>query len=538
MLEIFLSSWGITSIIVAAILFVAYFYFCAKEISAINDEIKKAVEYLDTSREFENIDAEFKNYSRLLPVWKIFAKSLTTTNDVAYSTTAAAEFFSTQNLTRGMNMSFWQAYGGIFTGLGILGTFLGLTYGLSGLDMSNNIETLQNSIKKLLSGVESAFVTSLVGIAGALIYSGVHHQLIKNFQSNVDSLVNKLDEIFPRRSAEDWLKETYIESRQQTTALKNIGENVARALEEAFDEQLANHVETICTAINKLGDGGAAVVGEIFSTRVGEQMEKFSAALDRFSDSIDEKLQTANEISKLMNEQMLTTLKELNEAFKQDRANREATDVENTNRNLHIAENFEKLVAKLLADLKNFTEQQQEFLSNSTNTNAAQISGAVKAFNEIVTRHNETTQKTFVQVQNLLNETKIYLQRMNEASTSLKQAAEPVRQSTLQLSQNLEETSAQMKNLSAANQITRQNLSDLTARLSTFIDNFNGIADELERSTKIIHDSLNDYNVTMSTGLRDALTDFDSKVANAAGHLQSTMENLNDALEDFNKKRR
>lgn len=78
-------------------------------------------------------------------------------------------------------MSFWQAYGGIFTGLGILGTFLGLTYGLSGLDMSNNIETLQNSIKKLLSGVESAFVTSLVGIAGALIYSGVHHQLIKNF---------------------------------------------------------------------------------------------------------------------------------------------------------------------------------------------------------------------------------------------------------------------------------------------------------------------------------------------------------------------
>lgn len=100
MLEIFLSSWGITSIIVAAILFVAYFYFCAKEISAINDEIKKTVEYLDTSREFENIDAEFKNYSRLLPVWKIFAKSLTTTNDVAYSTTDAAEFFSTQNLTR------------------------------------------------------------------------------------------------------------------------------------------------------------------------------------------------------------------------------------------------------------------------------------------------------------------------------------------------------------------------------------------------------------------------------------------------------
>lgn len=165
-------------IIVAA---VVYRYSCAKKISAINDEIKKAVEYLDTSREFENIDAEFKNYSRLLPVWKIFEKSLTKTSNAAYSTTDAADFFSTQNLTRGMNMSFWQAYGGIFTGLGILGTFLGLTYGLSGVDMTN-VETLKAGVAKLLSGVESAFVTSLVGIAGALIYSGVHHQLIKNFQ--------------------------------------------------------------------------------------------------------------------------------------------------------------------------------------------------------------------------------------------------------------------------------------------------------------------------------------------------------------------
>ena len=63
-------------------------------------------------------------------------------------------------------------------------------------------------------------------------------------------MVNKLDEIFPRRSAEDWLKETYIESRQQTTALKNIGENVARALEEAFDEQLAKKPQIM--VINKI----------------------------------------------------------------------------------------------------------------------------------------------------------------------------------------------------------------------------------------------------------------------------------------------
>ena len=39
MLEIFLSSWGIGSIIVATILFVVWYVFCVKEISAVNLEV-------------------------------------------------------------------------------------------------------------------------------------------------------------------------------------------------------------------------------------------------------------------------------------------------------------------------------------------------------------------------------------------------------------------------------------------------------------------------------------------------------------------
>ena len=196
MFEIFLSSWGIGSIIVATILFFVWYVFCVREISIINNEIKKIFAWLETEREFQDIDTEFKNHNRLLPVWKVFEKSLTKTNDAAYSTTDTSEFFSTQNLTHGMNMTFWQAYGGIFTGLGILGTFAGLTYGLSGVDMtSGDIETLKNGIAKLLSGVESAFVTSLVGIFCAIIYSVVHHLLMKNFQGNVKSLALTVAEL-------------------------------------------------------------------------------------------------------------------------------------------------------------------------------------------------------------------------------------------------------------------------------------------------------------------------------------------------------
>lgn len=620
-----MSTWIISGVFIVFLACAAVYYWFnyRRRILAINDEVERVLETQD-------IAAALTESESLAPVWRGFEQTLTKTPERAYSTTDAAEFFTPQALTRDMNMTFWQSYGGIFTGLGILGTFAGLTIGLSGVDMtSGNIDTLKGSIANLLSGVESAFVTSLVGIGGAIVYSVIHHLLIKKFQGNVQALASKLDETYPRRSIEDWLKDNYTESKEQTTALKNIGEDVSRAISDAFDEKLEMYVENICKAIDKLGSGGTEKVGEIFTKGVGAQMERFSAALDRFSDSIDEKLKASDEISKIMNEQLLQTLKELSETLKQqakDTADERdadykkfsetmeslintltvvagkiktqqedtAKDFETLVKNLldnfnaviaqimensqsqanktnqqtqaaseqflatlaalsktlqeiadktssqqqTSANNFEKLVESLLANLEKFTQRQKEILNSIAISNNRQISEAVEAFREIVNRHNQTTQKTFGQVQKLLDETEKYLQLMDDASTSLKQAAEPVKESTRQLANNLLETTAQMKNLSTANQQTRQNLFDLSARLREFVTNFNGIANELERSTTIISDSLEHYNFEMSKGLSDALTKFDKNMSEAVGHLRSFTEDLTDSLEDLRRNRR
>ena len=482
MLNLFLQNvWTVSTVVVVALIAI-YVWCCARKIFSLNREIKKVLETSDLA------DA-LKDSELLAPAWKNFEKSLTKIGDEIFSTTDAAEFFSPQNLTRGMNMTFWQSYGGIFTGLGILGTFAGLTFGLSGVDMtSGDIEVLKSGIAKLLSGVESAFVTSLVGIFFAIIYSVIHHCLMKNFHGNVQKLADKLDENFPRLSAESLLEKSYVEAQSQTAELKNIGgqaangnslleksyveaqsqttelknidtiigdqkailqnigEQVTEAIHNALDERLAEYVENICAAIDNLGKGGSAAIGEIFSERVGEQMARFSAALDRFSDSIDEKLKAADEISKIMNEQLLNTLKDLDETLKrQAKDSADARDAEHQKFSDALSNLIKTFVATLIVDLKDFTQQQKNILNVSANSNAAQIFEAVKAFREIVDNHNKTTQKTFTQIQNLLSETENFLQLMEDASTSLKQAAEPVKQSTLLLTRNLTATSEQMK---------------------------------------------------------------------------------------------
>ena len=620
--------WAV-SLGVAGILIAAYAYCCGWKIFKHAQEIKRVSNAQD-------LVADVKESNLLKPLWTAFEKTLTTVGDKTYSTIDAAEFFNPQSLTRGLNMTFWQSYGGIFTGLGILGTFMGLTAGLSGVDMtSGDIEALKSGIAKLLSGVESAFVTSLVGIGCAIIYSVVHHWLMKNFQGNLQTLAEKLDEKFPRRSAEDWLgdingttanhfaeaqlqtelfkkidavtADNYTESQEQTTVLKNIGEQVAEAIHNALDEKLAEYVESICAAIDKLGTGASEGLNDTISKVAGAQMDRFSAALDKFSDKAETIMANAQEVSQIMNERLLDTLEKLDDSLKKHaessaaeraaaykeflstlesltntlnevadkiKANGELVNQQaNADRENHkkqtqaanqeflstlaaltktlqaVVDNFKdrqtetldgftSLVTMLIDDLDKFNRRQQAFMDKFANSNAAQISEAVKAFSDIITRHNATTKDMFDKVQKLLHETETYLEFMDSASATIKQAADPVKQSTLQLTKNLTETAAQMNNLADANRSTRENLSDLTARLKDFVTNFNSIANELDRSTKIIKDSLENYNYKISDGLRDALTKFDTNMTKALADFNELVDDFSDMVGYVKQRRR
>lgn len=637
---------GIISIVfICLLLFAAviYWFKCRKKILAINDELEGILKWLETPQGLQDIDAEFKKYKRLAAIWKNFEKSLTKTKIAAYSTTDAAEFFSPQNLTRGMNMSFWQSYGGIFTGLGILGTFVGLMFGLSGVDITTgDVEILKAGIKNLLLGVETAFLTSLVGIGAAIIYSGYHHHQLTKFHKNVRALNEILDERFPRRSAEEWLGKSYTASQEQTTTLQiiseqseagnswleknytasqeqtatlqNVSEQILAAVNNALNEKLDEQTDKICAAIERLGAGGTEAIDRIFANRVGGQLDRFSFALDNFTTKTETILADAQDVSKTVNEQLLATLNKLDESLNRqietsnevaERIKTQQTDtakdfeklvrdlLDNFNKVMEqlivdtrtnaegisrqaeqsreqflttltglsetlqgitdkfkrqqetAAGNFEAVMSLLLEDLKDFVAAQKEILEDAATTNIAQISEGVKSFNEILNRHNDTTKKTFDQIQTFLIDTEKLLEIMDEASISFKKAADPVKQSTQQLALNLTETSAQMKTLATANQLTRENLSGLSAKLDEFVKNFNGIANELERSTNTIKISLENYNSSMGGGLAKSFSEFDKGITQAVGQLRGLVEDLSylvgdltNSLEHFNKSRR
>ncbi len=71
---------------------------------------------------------------------------------------------------------------GVFTGLGILGTFVGLVLGLSDLNFSGNTQVLEQGINNLISGMYLAFLTSIAGLVSSLLWSLIDRKLLNYYR--------------------------------------------------------------------------------------------------------------------------------------------------------------------------------------------------------------------------------------------------------------------------------------------------------------------------------------------------------------------
>ena len=150
---------------------------------------------------FDTISQNLQKSQLLRSSWRKYESSLVkdAVGKQVYSTADAEEFFSMPALTAGLNVSFFSSLAGIFTGLGILGTFVGLTYGLWGMD-TGDTAALANSIRQLLGGANTAFLTSIFGIVLGIFFSVVHSIEIKRFQQEINEFCETLDQRFPRKN--------------------------------------------------------------------------------------------------------------------------------------------------------------------------------------------------------------------------------------------------------------------------------------------------------------------------------------------------
>lgn len=238
----------------------------------------------------QELKEEFDRNAKFAEAWQEFADSLITrqhdeNQEIVYKTDEASFFFSEDRLLgQYMNLRFWNSIPAILVGLGILGTFVGLVLGLipfSKIDFQDT-DQIKNAIQELLSGVSTAFVTSVWGMVASLFFNGIEKLTIGGVNSEIANLQRSIDRIFTLTVAQEIAFRQEDELSQQTSALKSFSTDLANDIKSA----MAEGRQEILSELNK--------TVEAFSTTILEQLRPI---LERLMEAIEELRQEKEESS-------------------------------------------------------------------------------------------------------------------------------------------------------------------------------------------------------------------------------------------------
>jgi methyl-accepting chemotaxis protein len=269
----------------------------------------------------------------------------------------------------------------IYTTIGILCTFAGITYGFMNFDEHE----IEKSIPILVGGLKSAFIASMFGISASIISSKViswiqneneinKYEAEKDIPSKEELAIKALNEtltnIFISKDengneikAGNVLQSIYNESVEQTRALKLFSNDLATQISAGFETILNNEDKGVLTELKQLNDKIERLI-----IKTGEPTSDIGKALEEMMANFKESVSgnTKNEM-----EGLATVLAEAGKSL-----NSLPATIQLMTQNL--SENFRGLQTIIEQISKNTLDQSTE----SINTMRSKVDEMAKVLND------------------------------------------------------------------------------------------------------------------------------------------------------------
>ncbi|MDE0032904.1 MAG: hypothetical protein OXU75_07220 [Deltaproteobacteria bacterium] len=176
----------------------------------------------------------------------------------------------------------YQSIPNILTGSGILGTFVGLAFGVhaasTGMAQSGATD-LVTSLQGLLGGAALAFATSVVGLFFSLVFLFVERRRVRTLHVALDRWVLELETRLLRVTPEGLLYEAVSQQTATVEELKTFNTELVFSIQQALEERIANRLspqlERLVEIMEQVREQQATNAGQFLSAAV----DKFAAVL-------------------------------------------------------------------------------------------------------------------------------------------------------------------------------------------------------------------------------------------------------------------
>ena len=263
----------ITFIAVAVILIVFLFY--SKSLRRLNSFTK----VIEESKSLNDLTQRSVELSDLCSDYEI---SQTIEKDGEKKTLHSAEdFFNSSELARakGINLKHINAAPGVLSGLGVLGTFVGLTFSVATFDSADSA-AIMTSIKTLLEGMGTAFITSLAGMFLSAIYIYFQKRFYNDYDNAIAALDRQLDQKFHISADEIIIAENERTNREILARLT--------AIEES--KEVKEKLNAIQEALTIQDEDGISITAGTMMLNLYEESEKQSRSLESFTTDLSNEL--------------------------------------------------------------------------------------------------------------------------------------------------------------------------------------------------------------------------------------------------------
>ncbi len=471
-----------------------------------------------------------------------------------------------------INVNAMGAAAGILVGIGVLGTFIGLTIGLGDIDLTqvkDNPDQLIKGVGGLIAGMKTAFVTSVAGMLLSTIYTLAEKYSLNILTKKCVTISDKLDEVYYISELE---KQTIVQERQKKD-MSYLVKNLVSEMNKSMDSQIkfvAAEMTKNFTAID--GNGNTVTSGNMLNAMMkscAEQKSMIEGVLEEFYDRLSDGLRESTL------EPLMQKLDELTKAVQSPAASMASS----------IGDDLRRSIMEMIDELKNSvssaTTERLEILGrqldNASDTMSTlpeilqklteSIQNNVGQMSEQISAANAQTAQVganLVEKQSQMNDKSVALmqefeKQANASAATLKETAalltkfERLHKTVESAASKLESASGHVENSATSLQQSQDNLvqtykksieetdhtfkqieesldhsKDVSAQ---YAQEFSEISESLEGIFKELSDGLNQYSETVAKRTKEFLDAYTQNVTKVSESLSNTYGELSDTLE-------
>ena len=444
-------------------------------------------------------------------------------------------FFNVEDL--GYGAGFWRIVPGLFVTVGLFLTFLGLVAALSVMEVgSADSATLQQSLDKLLKAASAKFIMSLTGLLCSIVFTVVLRRETGRIESNLHRLCSRLESQLQFISLEDISVKQLAFAREQTENLRNlayelaaeIGRPLKEELPQTISKSIAEAMAPMVEKVTQVGTEGVDTMVQDLSSRFSEDV---GAALANASDSIElagrkigDLAARMDQSSGTMNEQLMNSIKGLNDAILETQKRTEENAAKTGDVFKQGADQLLAVMSDTLGEIRDNTGQGAEAIKDA----AAQMRLAADTFRDELTKASEAGAK---QVEGEMNKTAA------AASGAINTAGADIMNTFGATAQQIAATSEQMAGklsselLSPLDQVVDR-LASLSAELSKGTSEFKRLNDGISTGANASVTAANSFKkasddlVSSATPIRSSVERIDAALVKLDSNTNRTAENL------------